>query len=161
MLQVVELPDPGVLLCPDAAREARDLGDSAGNLGAEVVAVLDVEPDRLEQIAVAAELELRRRRVALADGVRAAVARKGKLFALVGDTAVEVVEHIEARVCALDRVQEPPQRGMDELQPPDAQEGVDCEGRVAHPGEAVVPVAVAADLLGKRRRRGRGHRAGR
>ena len=159
VLQVVELPDPGVLLHPDAAGEARHLRDPACDVGAEVVAVLDVHRDRLEQVAVAAELKLRRGRVALADWARAAVARKRELFALVGDASVEVVEHVEPRMRALDRVQQPAQRGMDELQPPDAHERVDREGRVAHPREAVVPVAVAADLLGKRRCRGGGHRS--
>ena len=60
----------------------------------------------------------------------------------------------------LGRVQQPPEERLRLARAPEVQEGLERECRVAHPAEAVVPVALAADLLGQRRGRRRRDRPG-
>ena len=57
-------------------------------------------------------------------------------------------------------VEQPPEERLGLARAAQLQEGVEREGGVAHPAEAVVPVAFAADLLGQRGGRGGGDRSG-
>ena len=59
----------------------------------------------------------------------------------------------------LRRVQQPPEERLGLARAAQMHERLERERRVAHPAEAVVPVALATDLLGQRGRRGGGDRA--
>ena len=120
------------------------------------LAVLVVEIHRVHQIADDVELELAGGVVAGADGRGPLVAleviedRLGQLGA-----AVDAVEHLQARVGAevaealLEKLDEVPRL----IREPDPEEGVHRERRVPHPGVAIVPVALPADLLRQAHRR--------
>ena len=90
--------------------------------------------------------------VADADRARAAVAVQLERALGRALAAVEAVEDLQARVGELGRVQQPPEERLGLARAAQMQERLEREGRVAHPAEAVVPVALAADLLGQRRR---------
>jgi hypothetical protein len=85
--------------------------------------------------------------VADSDRARATVAGKRQLSLAGAGAAVEPVEHVQARMGQLRRVHQPPEVGLRLGCAAKLEEGVDREGAVADPGEAVVPVALAADLL--------------
>jgi hypothetical protein len=72
--ELVELPEPGVPPAPDLADVIGDLRETPPGCPVERVAVVDVQPDRLQEVAVAAELQLARGGVAAAYRSRAAVA---------------------------------------------------------------------------------------
>src|SRR5207253_1040312 len=64
--------------------------------------------------------------------------------------AVYLVEDLEARLRQARGVHEPPEEGVGLVVEPETDEGVERPARIAQPGEAVVPVAAAADPLGER-----------
>ena len=113
---------------------------------------LRVDQSGLQQVAVDVELGLRRGVVADPDRARAAVAVQLERALWRALAAVEAVEDLQARVGQLRRVQQPPEERLGLARAAQLQERLEREGRVAHPAEAVVPVALAADLLGQRRR---------
>ena len=154
------LPDAGVGLAPDAADEVGDLGESPAGLAVEPPAGLRVDQRGLEQVAVDVELRLRGGGVADPDRARAPVAVELERALGCALAAVEAVEDLQARVGELGRVQQPPEERLGLARAAELQEGLERECRVAHPAEAVVPVALAADLLGQRGGRRRRDRAG-
>ena len=152
------LPDAGVGLAPDAADEVGDAGESAAGLAVESPAGLRVDQGGLEQVAVDVQLGLRGGVVADPDRARAAVAVQLQRALGCALAAVEAVEDLQARVGELGGVEQPPEERLGLARAAQLQQGVERERRVAHPAEAVVPVALAADLLGQgggRRRRDR------
>ena len=58
VLRVGELPNTGVLLCPDFGQVVEGVGEPLGGRVVKGVALAHVELRRLEQIAVAAQLKL-------------------------------------------------------------------------------------------------------
>ena len=124
--------------------------------------------DAVERLAVDVELELLRGAVADPNGARAAVPRpvvEGLLDEVGG--AVHPVHDVERRPVAVpagalgDPVAQPlgePGRLLHESQP---EQRTHRERGVPHPGVAVVPVALAAHLLGERGGRGGDEPAGR
>ena len=149
------LPDAGVGLAPDAADEVGDAGESPAGLAVQPPAGLRVDQRGLEQVAVDVELGLLGGVVADPDRARAPVAVELQRALGCALAAVEAVEDLQARVGQLRRVQQPPEERLGLARAAELQQGVEREGRVAHPAEAVVPVALAADLLGQRRGRRR------
>ena len=148
-----DLPDAGVGLAPDAADEVGDRGEPAAGLAVDPPARLRVDQSGLQQVAVDVELGLRRGVVADPDGTRPAVAVQLERALRRALAAVEAVEDLQARAGELGCVQQPPEERLGLPRAAQMQERLEREGRVAHPAEAVVPVALAADLLGQRRRR--------
>ena len=71
---LVELPHPGVVVRARGSRRGRRSREHLPGLLVEHVALGDVELGGLEEVAPRAELELRARRVPVADGPRVAVA---------------------------------------------------------------------------------------
>ncbi len=131
-------------------------------LDVQVDAVLVGEGDAVECLAVDVQLQLGRRTVAYAYRGRSLVplpVLQG-LFVEVGGTVHPVHDVQRSRVgvaarLLLDPVAQPADerpRLIGESQP---QQGVHGEGRVTDPGEPVVPVALAAQLLRQSRRGGR------
>ena len=110
MAQVIELPDPGVLVAPDHAQAVEDVGEAGAGRVVEGVPSADVELGRLEQVAPAPELELRPGRVPVADGPRVAVAPQRELVEPLRDLALERVERPDVRLRLRDRAQEPRER---------------------------------------------------
>ena len=152
------LPDTGVGLAPAAADEVGDAGESPAGLAVEPPAGLRVDQCGLEQVAVDVQLGLPGGVVADPDRARAAVAVQLERALGCALAAVEAVEDLQARVGELGCVEQPPEERLGLARAAQLQEGVERECRVAHPAEAVVPVALAADLLGQgggRRRRDR------
>src|SRR5581483_6953420 len=149
--EVVELPDPGVLVLPDAADVVGDLGDADAGVLVERVAVAHVELDRLEQVAVRAELELAGGAVSLPHRLRTAIAAELELLRLARHRPVEGVEGLEPRMRRVARAQDPRQRGVHLLAVADGAERVESKRAVADPRVAVVVVPRAADLLRQRR----------
>ena len=138
-------------------------------VGADALAVLVVEVDRVDQLAVDVELELVDGAVADPHRPGVAVAAQVVELGLVGDVAVDVVEHPQrAEVvgrAVLGRVRHPVRepaherrRLVGEAEP---QQRVEAERGVADPHVAVVPVAAPAHRLGQARGRRGDDRAGR
>ena len=149
MAVLIELPHPRVLVRP----EDRDAIDAARQhvpgLPVEHVPLRDVEVGGLEQVAPGTELELRTRRVPVADGLRVAIpAEVGQFFAPAGDAAAEVVEGPQVRRRLSDCAEEPRERLLHLLGQAEPHQGVEGERGVAHPGVAIVVVLVPADDLG-------------
>ena len=110
-----------------------------------------VDPDRLEHPAVDVELNLVAGPVADSHRLRAAVARQLRQLALARVLrAVEAVEHLEPRLGQARGVHQPPEEGVRLVVVAEPQHRVERPARVAQPGEAVVPVAAAADPLRQR-----------
>ena len=110
--------------------------------------------DRVEDLAVDIELELRRRGVADPHGGRPLVARQPVELALVQAALPrEPVHDLDVGGVAGDGAQEPlaPRLGL--LARAGLQHREERQRGVAQPAEAVVPVALAADPLGQRRGR--------
>ena len=157
------LPDALVLALPVVADPVDHAADPQPRVVADRLAVLVEQIDRVQQLAVDVELQL----------VVGAVADPHRTRAHV---AVEVIEHLLGQVLlAVDAVHDlqagvrlrcavlgdEPEEALRLLLEAQAQERVDRERRVAHPGVAVVPVALAADALRERAGRRRDDRAGR
>ena len=113
---------------------------------------LRVHQSGLQQVAVDVELGLRRGVVADPDRARPAVAVQLERALWRALAAVKAVEDLQARAGQLGRVQQPPEERLGLPRAAQMQERLEREGRVAHPAEAIVPVALTADLLGQRRR---------
>ena len=137
------------------------LGESPAGLAVQSPAGLRVDQGGLQQVAVDVELGLRGGVVADPDRARAAVAVELQRALGRALAAVQAVEDLQARVGQLRCVQQPPEERVGLARAAQVQQGVEREGRVAHPAEAVVPVALAADLLGQRGGRRRRDRPGR
>ena len=119
------------------------------------------EVDAVQRLAVDVELELIGGAVADPDRARAAVARPvlERLLLEVGG-AVHPVHDVQRAAVAARPLGDPVPQPAAELRrllgEPQPQQRVDGERGVAHPGVAVVPVTLAADLLGQAGGR-RGH----
>jgi hypothetical protein len=150
LLLVRELPEPRVGGAPPVAHVIGDLGQQLRRLRIELVALVHVGPGRVEEVAVASELELGAGLVPEPDRLRAAVARPVELLATTEHRAVELVDRIDVRSSRANRPQEPPERRMRLLAKADADQGLDRPARVTRPGIAVVPVAGTADPLRQR-----------
>ena len=74
VLLIRQLPQPGILLCPNPCQMVENLGQPAGRDIVKGVAVADVQLGRLQEIAVAAELQLPCRAVPAPHRARAAIA---------------------------------------------------------------------------------------
>ena len=93
---------------------------------------------------------------------RAAIAGERERALGAPGAAVEAVEDAQARMRQLRGVQQPPEERFALVGQPRLHQRVEHERRVTNPAEAVVPVALAADLLGQRcRGRGRDRARGR
>src|SRR5881409_3479559 len=146
------LPDALVLVAPVGA----DPVDEAAHVGPQVVGdrgtVLVVEVDRVHQLAVDVELEVGGGRVADAHGRGAQVALEVRQRLLGEPVAtVDPVHDLEGAVGfeLLAARLDPAHEGRRLLGEAEAHEAVEREGGVADPGVAIVPVPLAAELLGK------------
>ena len=156
------LPDARVLLAPAARRRVGELGHEALDLRVQLAEPLAVEVERVEQLAVDVELDLVPGAVADAHRRRVAPAAQVGEHAL-GQVvlAADAVHDLQRLAAAAGRAR----HERDELlrlvgARADVQR-LERQARVADPREAVVPVALAADGLGQRGRRGGDDRAGR
>ena len=158
---------PRVSQIPSSARSqfshshSSDLDEIHPGVVGDRLGVLVVEVDRVDQLAVDVELELLGRAVSDPDGRRAGVALEVVEHGLLEvGPAVDAVHDLKRAVTAAGRlaeaVGEPAHERLRLLGEAEPQERVEGEGGVADPGVAVVPVALAAELLGKARGR-RGH----
>ena len=154
-----DLPDPLVRAVPVGAHPVHVAHDVLPELPGDRRAVLVVEVDRVEQLAVDVELELARGTVPHTDGAGLAVALQvveGELVQLA--TAVDAVDDLERPVrvvgdARLAAVAEPADKRTHLVGEADPEEPVERERGVADPGVAVVPVPVPADVLGQAGRR--------
>ena len=153
------LPDALVGLVPVRAHPLDDAGQVAPRVVVDRPSVLVEEVDGVHQLAVDIELKLLGGRVADANGGRSRVALEVRehLLGQVG-APVDAVHDLErARGVFLafaKTVGEPAHERLGLLGETEAQK------RVADPGVAVVPVALAAELLGEARRGGGHERSG-
>ena len=160
------LPDALVGLVPVLADPVDDPGEVLPGVVVDRGAVLVVEVDGVDQLAVDVELELVGGAVADPHRRRAAVALE-VVEHLLGElgAAVDPVHDLQrARLAGrgvAEAVGEPVHERRRLLGEPEAQQGVEGERGVADPGVAVVPVALAAELLGQAGGRGGDDRAGR
>src|SRR5919197_2117353 len=161
VLLVVELPDAGVLLFPDLGELVDDSSQPLRRGVVERIAVTHVQLRRIEKIAVAAELQLSGGFVSAPEGPRAPIAPELELLLPRGRLAVEVVEHVNVRLGALDGSEQPRERRVYLDQQLEVDQSVERVRRIADPGEAVVVVAIAADPLGQRGGRSGDDRAAR
>ena len=144
------LPDPRVLEPPPVDEPLEQLPHERPGRVVRRRAVRARLVERVEHLPVDVELELRRGGVPDAHRLRALVARQPVELVLVeAALAGEPVHDLHVGRVAGDGAQEP-------VAPPDrlvavarAQHGEQRQGRVAEPAEAVVPVADAADVLGR------------
>ena len=116
--------------------------------------MLVVEVHRVDEAPIDVELELAVRIVADPDRARVEIAAQvieGGLGEAV--SPVDAVDHLQpaAPLGLLTARLEPSHEGARLFGEADAEEGVECEARVADPGVAVVPVAAAPDALGQAR----------
>ena len=149
MTLLVELPHPGVAITPEHGDAIDTVGEKLAGVLVEGVPLRDVEVGGLEEVTPRAELELRGRGVAVADGPRVAVAAEvRKLLAPSGDLTFEVVERPEVGRRLAHRAEEPGERLLHLLRQAEPHQRIEREGGVAHPGVAVVVVLVASDRLG-------------
>ena len=127
------------------------LGDDDASLSVEVTPAFHETADGSEEIAARAVLRLAR-------GLVPDHHRRGALVALEMllllhlprcRLAAEGVEDMDARGRLLDGGEEPGEGAVDLLAEVESGEGVDHEGRVPHPTEAVVEIARGADHLGR------------
>ena len=128
--------------------------------GVELAAGHGVDPGGLHQIAVDVELLLAGGTVADAHRARAAIAGQRERRSVRALAAVEPVEDAQPRMRQLRGVQQPPEEGLALVRAAELHQRAQRERRVAQPAEAVVPVALPADLLGQRARGRRRDRAG-
>ena len=150
------LPDSGVGLAPDAAHEVGVAGEALARLAVESSSGLRVDQCGLEKVAVDVELSLRGGVVAHAYRARAPVAVQLECPLGCALPTVQPVQDLEAWVGELGGVQQPPEERLGLAWAAELQQRAEREGGITHPAEAVVPVALAADLLrqgGARRRR--------
>ena len=160
--RAAHLPDPLVGLAPDvleaveqAAAERPGVVQRREPAGARLV-------QRVEDLAVDVELELRARRVADADGPRPLVALEPRELELRDPPlSGEPVQRLRPVGRACDRAEQPvaPRARLVLVSGADQRE--EGERRVPDPAEAVVPVPDAAEALRQRRGRGRDDPAGR
>jgi len=157
---LAELPQAGVGPPPDLAEQVAHVGQPLAGGRRQQVAAAGVVPDGLHQVAEAAELELAAGLVADVGGSRVPVAGHRRLVLCAQHLAGQRVDGVHARVGVARGLQQPAERVARGLLDPDRQQRVEREGQVAHPGVAVVVVALAAQHLGQRGGRRRRDRAG-
>ena len=166
LLAAAGLPDPLVGLVPVLAQPVDDAGQRRPALVAGLHAAAVGQVDGVGGLAVDVELELVGGAVADPDRPRAAPALE-VVQALLDQVrgAVDPVHDLQrARVLArllLHPVPQPDAERGGLLHVAQAQQRVDGEGAVPDPGVAVVPVALAAGLLGQAGGRRRHRRPGR
>ena len=159
---VAHLPDPGIGLPPDVTDVIGDASEDARRCRHRARA-------RLRCRATRSRAARRRCRAA---PVRARRCRRGPgairgsrrapMLALVGaDAAVEAIQDVELGLGQRRRLHEPPEQRPRLGVASEPHQRADHEVGVANPAEAIVPVALAADLLGQRRRRRGDRGAGR
>ena len=147
------LPHPGVGLHPAPCRGVGEVGHERLDLGMEVAQLLAVEPERVEQLAVDVQLHLVPCAVAHSDRRRFAPAAQVRKLALGEVVLASDPVHDLKRALAGAAARRAGHEGDELLGLVRAGadvERLDREARVADPGEAVVPVALAADRLGER-----------
>jgi hypothetical protein len=119
---VVKLPQARVRIAPGPAKEVDAIGDALAGGWREHVSVVHILGDGLDQIAEAAELELRARLVSQMHRHAAAVARELELLLGAQDRPVEFVDRVDARLGTADRAQKPGEPRVRELLHPDLQQ---------------------------------------
>ena len=155
------LPDALLRLVPVLGQPVQQLADRRPAAVPDRQPALVGEEDAVQRLAVDVELELVGGAVADADRARAAVTGpvlQRLLLEVRG--AVDPVHDVQRATLAADLLGHPVPQPAAELRrflgEPQPQQRVDGERGIAHPGEAVVPVALPADLLGQTGGR-RGH----
>ena len=155
------LPDPGVGFGPGGGDLIGQAGDDPPGLAIEGVAGVGEQPGGVDDPAVAVELVLAGGAVADPDGPAVGVAGPARELGLSWTgPSVDGEQHRQAGSRQAAGVEEPGEEGPGLLRLACTEEGGDADRRVAGPGVAVVPVAVAAEALRKRRGRGGDRRAG-
>ena len=153
-----DLPDAAVGLAPVRQRLLDLVADERPHALAQPVARLHVQVERVEEAAPHVVLAVVVGAVADAHGRRVLVAREVREVLLLERALAADAVHDLQLVLLADLGEE-----VEEVVglPVEAErvEAPEHERRVAHPGVAVVPVAVAAGRLGQRGRRGRDQRA--
>ena len=142
-------PNTGVRLPPNAADQVGHGGKAPAGLAVEPTAGPRVDHGGVEQAAVDVQLSLGGGGVADPDRARAPVALELQRALGCELAAVEAVEDLQARMAELGCVEQPPEERLALPRAAELQQGVERERGVAHPTEAIVPVALAADLLGQ------------
>ena len=147
------LPDARVGLAPAARRGVGEVGDERLDLRVQLAEPLAVEVQRVEQLAVDVELDLVPRAVADAHGRRVAPAAQvlqralGQVV-LAADPVHDLQRALAGAAAGGARHERDELLGL--VRAGADVERLEREARVADPGEAVVPVALAADRLGQR-----------
>ena len=149
------LPDAGIGLAPVLADEVGDAREVAAGARAQRVALAGIDERAVEQLTVCVELDLTGGAVADPYRARATIAIERQCALGRVRTAVETIEHLQARKRQSGRVHEPPEEGRRLGVAAQLQQRLQGERGVANPAIAVVPVTFAADPFGQRRRRRR------
>ncbi len=145
------LPQPLVRLAPVGADRVRQAAHELPVRRGDPPADLRVEPDRLEHLAVDVELPLLHRAVADPHRARAPVAGEvGELDLGEHPLAADPVEDLEVLGPPRARAPEPVAERVRLVAEAEREQGDEGERAVADPGVAVVPVPLAARLLGER-----------
>jgi hypothetical protein len=155
------LPDPGVGFGPGGGDLIGQAGDDPPGLAIQGVAGVGEQPGGVDDRAVAVELMLASGGVADSDGSAVGEAGPSRELGLPWTgPSVDREQHRQAGPRQATGVEEPGEEGPRLLRLADAEERGDADRRVAGPRVAVVPVAVTAEALRKRRGRRGDRRAG-
>ncbi len=155
-----DLPDALVGVLPALDHGPADARQEVPEHVVDLAAVPAIEPGCVEQLAEDVELELGIGPVADPHRPRAAVALEPVELHLGEQTlAANTVHDLQLARAAGRRSPQPGHVGLRLLVVAEREQRVQRQRRIAKPAEAVVPVPLAADLFGKRRRCGRDDRA--
>ena len=165
---VADLPHAGVGPVPVVHHPLEDAGEVVPGVVADAVAVLVEQVDRVDQLAVDVELQLvdggvadpHRARVAVAAQVVELDSPRGRCRRCRRAPAAGRARR-RRRARSPSRSESHAHERAASSVKPSRSRRVEAERRVADPDVAVVPVALAADLLGQARRRRGDDRAGR
>ena len=144
---------PGVRLAPRRGDEVGDLGHLRGRVAVEPADLGRVEARGVEQAAVDVELQLARRRRCRCARAASPRSRRGRACARARAGCRRRGRACGARVPPPRGVHLPPEERARLVAVAELDQRLERVARVAQPGVAVVPVLVAAELLGQRRRR--------
>src|SRR5919197_3330679 len=144
---VAHFPDARIGAAPNRTHVIRDAREDGPGVTVDTVPAFAVQPRGFEQRAVDVELALLERAVADAHGPRAAVTCQGQIALAGPDAAVEPVQDMKLRLGERARLHEPPEQRSRFVIAVQLEQRIDDEVRIANPAEAIVPVALAANLL--------------
>ena len=156
------LPDAAVLLAPVLANGVADVRQQGPDLQVDFADVAGQLEGGVHDLAVNVQLPLLDGGVADAHRPRPLVPFQMVEGLLLTDRLpLQVVQDLQPGAAFGDQLLDPAQEPLGFRQVPQVEEGFQGEGGIAHPGEAVIPVAHAAHLFRQRGGGGGGDGAGR